>query len=98
MVGIQSPDHIQTQLHGDKKRIGARQLPVDGYAKTDKEENVVNFSGCNYHSHQCKKSPTGRFGDHHVDEMNLLQTLEKIDYFRYLGHKTYHFLSVSLTR
>ena len=81
---------FQHNFTGDEKRIGVRQLPVDGYAKTEKEEIVVNFSGCYYHSHQCKKSPTGRFGDPHADEMNLLQTYEKIDYFRNLGYKTYH--------
>ena len=50
---------IQHMYNGNEKRIGGRNLPVDGYAKTSEAEIILQYSGCYYHSHMCSFSPLG---------------------------------------
>jgi len=42
---------IQHKFNGGEVRIGARQLPVDGYCTESK--TVFQFHGCWYHGHHC---------------------------------------------
>ena len=43
---------IQHQYNKGEKRIGARQIPVDGFCATT--NTVYQFQGCYYHGHNCK--------------------------------------------
>ena len=42
---------IRYQLNQTEKRIGARQLPVDGFHK--ESQTVFQFHGCYWHGHRC---------------------------------------------
>ena len=43
---------IQHQFNGGEKRIGAKQLPVDGFCQST--HTVYQFHGCYWHGHSCK--------------------------------------------
>ena len=42
---------IQHQFNRKERRIGVRQIPVDGYCKETK--SVYQFHGCYFHGHRC---------------------------------------------
>ena len=77
-------------FNGAEKRIGGRNLPVDGYAKTKCDEIVLQFSGCYYHSHLCSYSPNGRHGEQCKDLANQLETYKNLQYIQDLGYTLYH--------
>jgi hypothetical protein len=43
---------IQTMFNGGEKKIGTRQLPVDGFCQTT--HTVYQFHGCYWHGHSCR--------------------------------------------
>lgn len=44
-------DIIHKYKQGQEHRVGARNIPVDGYIKSQKK--VLQFQGCLFHGHQC---------------------------------------------
>ena len=82
---------FQHMFNGNEKRLGGRNIPVDGYARLkDGSEIVLNFSGCWYHSHLCEFSPKGKHLDHFQDLENQLTTYQNLKYLQDLGYKVYH--------
>ena len=43
--------HFRTRLDEGKKRMGPKQLPLDGYDADD--QTVYEFHGCYWHGHRC---------------------------------------------
>lgn len=83
--------NIQHMFNGNEKRIGGRNIPVDGYAKlSNGKEIVLNYSGCWFHSHMCKLTPKGIKQDKIKDLENQLNTYTNLKYFQDLGFKVYH--------
>jgi len=82
---------IQHQFNGMEKRIGGKQIPVDGYAKADNGSQIVfNYSGCWYHGHQCASTPRGKANTEIGDLQNHIETYRKLEYFKNLGYTVYH--------
>lgn len=82
---------FQHMFNGNEKRIGGRNICVDGYTKLPNgEEIVLNFSGCWYHSHMCESCPIGRNKEKLKDLENQLETYKKLKYFEDLGYTVYH--------
>ena len=80
---------FQHLFNGDEKRLGVRQIPVDGYGVKENEKIVVQFAGCYYHSHMCTKTPTGRHNDIEKDTQNRKETFDNAHYLRALGYRTF---------
>lgn len=49
---LQSGIHIRHKFNSTEKRIGARKLPVDGFAATT--NTCYQFHGCFWHGHSCR--------------------------------------------
>lgn len=82
---------FQHKLRKGEKRIGGRQIPVDGYGVNENGEKIIlQFSGCYYHSHKCSLAPRGRFSDGKKDTENLLKTIGNLVYFQQLGYTVFH--------
>ena len=81
----------QHMFNGKEKRIGGRQIPVDGYATTHNGQKLVfNYSGCYYHSHLCPSQPEGKYKNKLKDIENRLKTIQTLEYFKSLGYTVYH--------
>lgn len=82
---------IQHMYNGSEKRIGGKRLPVDGYFKNKNgEEVILQFSGCWYHSHLCRRSPKGFHDDAAKDLRRQISTFENLSYFKQLGYSVRH--------
>lgn len=82
---------VQHCLNDGERRIGGRNLPVDGYARLENgKEIILQFSGCWYHSHMCKIAPKGKCDDLAKDIENKLTTLQNLRYLEKLGYEVHH--------
>ena len=78
-------------FNGGEKKVGGKNLPVDGWAKLDDgTEVILQFSGCWYHSHMCELAPRGKGQNLRDNLENQLKTLQNLQYFQLLGYKVYH--------
>jgi len=66
--------------NGREKRLGGRNIPVDGFDKDD--QTVFQFHGCYYHGHNCM---TGKLPDDELKKRRK-KTDETTQYLRNLGY------------
>jgi len=81
---------FQHMFNGVEKRVGGKNIPVDGYADTPNGPVVLQFSGCYFHSHMCDYSPNGRFTDRVKDLENQLRTYKNLKYLEDIGYTVHH--------
>ena len=77
---------IRHGFNGLEKRLGRRQLPVDGWCAAT--QTVYQLHGCFYHGHQCRLNPTKQFNDLRKKSMEELrdETARNTAYLRRLGY------------
>ena len=78
------------QFNGKEKRVGGRNLPVDGFGMIDNQDVILQFSGCYFHSHMCKMAPVGKFRNDYQDLQNQIATYKNLIYLEKLGYKVIH--------
>jgi G:T-mismatch repair DNA endonuclease (very short patch repair protein) len=78
--------HIRHEFNGKEKRLGQRQLPVDGWCAAT--QTAYEFGGCYWHGHDCRLNRK-EFNPTRNKSMQELreETAEKIAYLRGLGYK-----------
>ena len=79
--------HIRHNGNNSEKRIGPRQLPVDGFCKETNQ--VFEFGGCYWHGHDCFLTKGRKFNVKNGKSMQDLyeKTLEKRRYIEELGYE-----------
>ena len=73
---------IRTAFNEGEKRLGRRQIPVDGW--DPKSKTVYQFHGCYWHGHECWMTQEN---DNEQMETRRVKTEENTEYLRQLGYK-----------
>nr|XP_039250892.1 uncharacterized protein LOC120328465 [Styela clava]XP_039250893.1 uncharacterized protein LOC120328465 [Styela clava]XP_039250895.1 uncharacterized protein LOC120328465 [Styela clava]XP_039250896.1 uncharacterized protein LOC120328465 [Styela clava]XP_039250897.1 uncharacterized protein LOC120328465 [Styela clava]XP_039250898.1 uncharacterized protein LOC120328465 [Styela clava]XP_039250899.1 uncharacterized protein LOC120328465 [Styela clava]XP_039250900.1 uncharacterized protein LOC1203 len=77
---------IQHGLNGSEKRIGMRNLPVDGFSITPNFATIYQFHGCLFHGHNCHLGRSETYPGKSHEELQQ-NTALNTRYFQTLGYK-----------
>lgn len=79
---------FQHMFNSTEKRLGMRQLPVDGFTiNVDGKQIVLQFLGCYFHSHECTYYPRGK-GKSALENLQIqLETYKNLKYLKSLGYE-----------
>ena len=83
-VMAQEGIHIQHEFNGKEKRIGRRQLPVDGWCQ--ETQTVYQMHGCWWHGHECQKKDYNDVRQKPMKELRA-ETDRNTSYLKELGYE-----------
>ena len=85
-TSAQTGHFIRHQFNGSKKRLGKRQLPVDGWCRDTR--TAYQFHGCFWHGHDCVLNAGKAFNSRLNKSMRELleRTRKNTEYLRTLGN------------
>ncbi|XP_066278985.1 uncharacterized protein [Branchiostoma lanceolatum] len=85
-VGYQQGKVIRHKFNNTEKRIGPRQLPVDGFCSDTGE--IFQFHGCYFHGHECSLTTKHRSDVLTAKSMSekFEKTIQTTEYLRGLGY------------
>jgi G:T-mismatch repair DNA endonuclease (very short patch repair protein) len=82
---------FQHMFNSDEKRVGGKNLPVDGYAETDDGRRVVlQYLGCYFHSHMCQFCTRQKHSTDLENTQNQLKTYQNLQYLTDLGYEVHY--------